>query len=60
MRKIKSFFAVVALLLSAAVSFAQVKVSGSVKEATGEVIAGAAVQLKGSATTYALTDALGN
>ena len=60
MRKIKSFFAVVALLLFGASAFAQtVQVSGTVKEANGDAISGAAVQLKGSTTTYAMTDALG-
>ncbi len=60
MRKISSFFAVVALLLVGASAFAQnVQVSGSVKDVNGEVVAGAAVQLEGSTTTYAMTDALG-
>ena len=59
MRKIKSFFAVVALLLTGAAAFAQTQVSGTVKEANGEPVSGAAVQLKGSTTTYAMTDALG-
>ena len=60
MRKIKSFFAVVALLLLGASAFAQnVQVSGTIKEANGEAVSGAAVQLKGSTTTYAMTDALG-
>ena len=60
MRKIKSFFAVVALLLTASVAFAQnVHVTGSVREANGDAVSGAAVQLKGSTTTYAMTDALG-
>ncbi|MBQ7623204.1 MAG: TonB-dependent receptor [Bacteroidales bacterium] len=60
MRKIKSFFAVVALLLTGAVAFAQnAQVSGTVKDANGDVVSGAAVQLKGSTTTYAMTDALG-
>ena len=61
MRKIKMFFAVVALLSSAVVALAQnVHVSGTVKEATGDVVVGAAVQLQGSATTYAMTDGLGS
>ena len=60
MRKIKSFFAVVALLLFGASAFAQtVQVSGSVKETNGEAVSGAAVQLKGSTTVYTMTDALG-
>ena len=59
MKKVKLFFTVVAMLLSA-VSFAQnVQVSGVIKEASGEVIVGAAVQLKGSTTIYSMTDALG-
>ena len=60
MRKIKSFFAVVALLLVSAAAFAQnVQVNGTVKDTKGEIVAGAAVQLKGSTTVYAMTDALG-
>jgi len=59
MRKINLFFAVVAMLAST-VSFAQnVQVKGSVKEAMGDAVVGAAVQLKGNATTYAMTDATG-
>ena len=60
MRKIKSFFAVVALLLIGTVAFAQTQVSGSVKESSGEAVSGAAVQLKGSTTVYAMTDASGS
>ena len=49
------------MLLSATVALAQnVQVSGTVAEADGDVVAGAAVQLKGSATSYAMTDALGS
>ena len=59
MRKIKSFFAVVALLLAGASAFAQTQISGTVKENNGEAISGAAVQLKGSTTVYTMTDALG-
>ena len=60
MRKIKSFFAVVALLLVGASAFAQnVNVSGTIREANGDAVSGAAVQLKGSTTVYAMTDALG-
>lgn len=62
MRKIKSFFAVVALLLAATAAFAQstVKVYGAVTEASGEAVLGAAVQLQGSSTVYAMTDATGS
>lgn len=61
MKKIKTFLTVVALLLAGASAFAQkVNVSGTVKDANGDVVAGAAVQLKGSTTVYAMTDALGN
>ena len=60
MRKIKSFFAVVALLLFGASAFAQtLQVSGTVKESNGDAVSGAAVQLQGSTTTYTMTDALG-
>ena len=61
MRKITLFFAVVASLLCGFVASAQnMQVTGTVKEASGDVVAGAAVQLKGNATVYAMTDALGN
>lgn len=60
MRKIKSFFAVVALLLTGAAAFAQTQVSGTIKESSGEPVSGVAVQLKGSTTVYAMTDALGS
>lgn len=61
MRKIKEFFAVVAILLSSASAFAQnITVTGAVTEADGSVISGVAIQLKGSSTVYTMTDALGN
>lgn len=61
MRKIKSFFAVAALLLCGTLALAQnMQVSGSIKESTGDMVSGAAVQLKGNATVYTMTDALGN
>ncbi len=60
MKKIKTFFAVVALFLTGTVAFAQnIQVSGTVKDTQGDIVAGAAIQLQGSATTYAMTDALG-
>jgi len=59
MKKFKLMLAAVAMLASA-VSFAQnVQVTGTVKEATGDAIVGAAVQLKGSTNTYAMTDVVG-
>ena len=62
MKKIKLFFTALVALMTATVAFAQnVRVSGSVTDAvTGEAVPGAAIQLVGSATNYALTDALGN
>lgn len=62
MKKVKLFFTAVVLLLATAVATAQnINVSGVVKDAdNGEPVSGAAVQLKGSTTVYAMTDALGN
>ena len=61
MKKVKALFAVVALILATAVASAQnIRVSGTVSEAGGDGIQGAAVQLQGSATVYAMTDAAGN
>ena len=61
MKKVKALFAVVALILATAVASAQnIRVSGTVSEAGGEGIQGAAVQLQGSTTVYAMTDAAGN
>ncbi len=61
MRKIKSFFVVAALLLFATSAFSQnIQVTGVVKESSGDAIVGAAVQLKGSTSVYAMTDDLGN
>lgn len=62
MKKIKLFFTALVALATASIAFAQnVNVSGTVTDAAnGEAVPGAAVQLVGSATNYALTDALGN
>jgi len=61
MKKIKALFAVAALIISTTVAMAQnIRVTGVVSERGGDVINGAAVQLKGSATVYAMTDANGN
>lgn len=61
MKKIKAFFAVAALILLTTVAFAQnIRVSGTISERNGDPVNGAAVQLKGSATVYAMTDALGS
>ena len=59
MKKVKVFFSVVALLLAGTVAFAQTSVSGTVSEGSGDPVMGAAVQLKGSTTVYAMTDAFG-
>ncbi len=58
----KLFSIALCLFISIGAAFAQtVKVSGTVTDAAnGEPVVGAAVQLKGSASTYALTDDLGN
>ena len=62
MKKIKLFFtAILAFAALASASAQTVTVSGVVLDATtSEAIPGAAVQLKGDATTYALTDVFGN
>ena len=62
MKKVKLFFTTLVALMIATVAFAQnVRVSGTVTDAvTGEAIPGATIQLVGSATNYALSDALGN
>lgn len=61
MKKARLFFTALAALLIGTVASAQVsEVSGTVTDASnGEPVAGAAVQLVGSATTFALTDAFG-
>ncbi len=60
MRKIKVFFTAAVLLLSSIISVAQnYPVTGTVTQQNGEPIAGAAVQLKGNNTVYAMTDAYG-
>jgi TonB-linked SusC/RagA family outer membrane protein len=62
MKKVKLFFTTLVALLIATVAFAQnVRVSGTITDAvTGEAVPGATIQLVGSATNYALSDALGN
>lgn len=61
MKKARLFFTALAALLIGTAASAQVsEVSGTVTDAAnGEPVAGAAVQLVGSMTTYALTDAFG-
>lgn len=61
MKKARLFFTALAALLAGTVASAQVsEVSGTVTDASnGEPVAGAAVQLVGSTTTFALTDAFG-
>ncbi len=60
MGKIKVFFTAAVLLLSATLAVAQnYPVTGTVTQQNGEPIAGAAVQLKGNNTVYAMTDAYG-
>lgn len=62
MKKIKLFFtAILALAASVAASAQTIWVSGTVKDAaTSEPVPGAAVQLKGNATVYTITDVDGN
>ncbi len=60
MKKAKLFLSTLFVLLGAALYAQEVQVSGVVREAAGDVVTGAAVQLKGSTTVYAMTDVLGN
>lgn len=62
MKKAKLFLAALMLVASAAFAGAQnITVTGVVTDsATGEPVVGAAVQLQGSATRYAMTDAFGS
>ena len=63
MKKIRFFFtALVLLLVTTSIAFAQrITVSGTVTDAaSGDGLVGVSVLLKGSATVYTMTDALGN
>ena len=60
MKKAKLLFSTMLILLSATIFAQNLQVSGSVRDGAGEAVTGAAVQLKGSTTTYAVTDAIGN
>ena len=57
MKKAKLFFSAILALAAVSLSAQNVKVTGTVTDASnGEPIIGAAVQLKGSASTYTLSD----
>ena len=60
MKKAKLLFSALFVLLGVTLFAQNVQVSGVVRESAGDVVTGAAVQLKGSTTVYAMTDALGN
>ena len=60
MKKAKLFFSALFVLIGVTLFAQNVQVSGVVRERAGDVVTGAAVQLKGSTTVYAMTDALGN
>jgi len=63
MKKIRFFFtALVLLVMTSSIAFAQrITVSGTVTDAaSGDGLVGVSVLLKGSATVYTMTDALGN
>ena len=60
MKKAKLFFSALFLMIGVTLAAQNVQVSGTVQERAGDVVTGAAVQLKGSTTVYAMTDALGN
>ena len=60
MKKIRLFLTGLLMVMTTAVFAQDITVSGTVTDAsTGETVAGAAVQLKGSLTQYAMTDDLG-
>lgn len=60
MKKAKLFFSAILALLTVSLSAQNVKVSGTVTDASnGDPVIGAAVQLKGSTSTYTLTDSFG-
>ncbi len=60
MKKAKLFLSSLFLLLAVVASAQNIRVTGTVTEASGDAVVAAAVQLKGSSTVYAMTDALGN
>ncbi len=60
MKKAKLFFSTLFLLIGVALFAQNVQVSGTVRESSGDVVSGVAVQLKGSTTIYTMTDVLGN
>ena len=62
MKKVKLFFTALVVLVMSTSAFAQkLSVKGVISDAaTGDALPGVAVQLKGSTTTYALTDASGS
>ncbi len=59
MKKAKLFFSTLFVLIGVTLFAQNVQVSGVVREGSGDAVTGAAVQLKGSTTTYAMTDVLG-
>ena len=60
MKKAKLFFSAILALLTVSLSAQNVKVSGTVTDASnGDPVIGAAVQLKGSTSNYTLTDSFG-
>ncbi|MDD2293470.1 MAG: TonB-dependent receptor [Bacteroidales bacterium] len=60
MKKIRLLFTCLLLSVTALVSAQNIRVTGTVADAsTGEAIVGASVQLKGSTTVYAMTDIQG-
>lgn len=60
MKKAKLFFSAILALLTVSLSAQNVKVSGTVTDASnGDPVIGVAVQLKGSTSTYTLTDSFG-
>jgi len=59
MKKAKLLFSAILLLIGSTIFAQNLQVSGTVRDAEGEAVTGAAVQLKGSSTAYAVTDAVG-
>ena len=60
MKKAKLFLSTLFVLLGVTLAAQNVQVSGVVSESNGDAVTGVAVQLKGSTTTYAMTDVYGN
>ena len=59
MKKAKLFLSALFVLIGSTLFAQNLQVSGTVRDRAGEAVTGAAVQLKGSTTVYAVTDNIG-